>query len=334
MRRAVLAVAIIQTASIAQVSPAEVMIDWATVGDPGNVADAQVMNDGTTGYGSVPYTYRIGKYEVTIGQYIDFLNAVASLSDPVGLYNPMMGYCIQRTGSADSYLYGPAGGDPVWLNKPVGWVSYFDALRFANWLHNDQPRGAQDAGTTEDGAYTFTDPFSAGSRNPGARVFLPAEDEWYKAAYYKGHGADAGYWDYATQSDTPPTRELPPGTDMVNGSANYDQLPPPYQETDVGAYTAKPSVSAYGTYDQGGNLWEWNEDAPDYDPLSRIMRGGSFQTPTNEIRASWRDNVGAVAEAGTLGFRLASIPEPNTMILLSMGLLSFLASAWRKRRAR
>jgi len=42
-----------------------VEIDWVTVGDPGNPADTEVMSDGTTGYGSVDYVYRISKYEVT-----------------------------------------------------------------------------------------------------------------------------------------------------------------------------------------------------------------------------------------------------------------------------
>ncbi len=58
-------------------------------------------------------------------------------------------------------------------------------------------------------------------RKPGALVFLPTDDEWYKAAYYKGGGTKAGYWDYPTESDTASTAELPPGADMINGSANY-----------------------------------------------------------------------------------------------------------------
>ena len=35
-------------------------------------------------------------------------------------------------------------------------VSFWNALRFSNWLHNGQPIGAQGNGTTEDGAYTIT----------------------------------------------------------------------------------------------------------------------------------------------------------------------------------
>jgi hypothetical protein len=45
--------------------PAEsVDIEWVTVGDPGNPANSGII-PGTTGYGSISYTYLIGKYEVT-----------------------------------------------------------------------------------------------------------------------------------------------------------------------------------------------------------------------------------------------------------------------------
>src|SRR6187551_1317669 len=66
-----------------------VTIDMVTVGNPGNSPDTDVMYDGTTGYGSVGYGYRIGKYEVTAGQYTEFLNAVAK-DDPNGIYNTVM----------------------------------------------------------------------------------------------------------------------------------------------------------------------------------------------------------------------------------------------------
>ena len=58
-----------------------------TVGNPGNAADTRYD---ATGFGSVGYVYQIGKYEVTAGQYTEFLNAVAK-ADPNGLYNTAMG---------------------------------------------------------------------------------------------------------------------------------------------------------------------------------------------------------------------------------------------------
>ena len=49
-------------------------IETVPVGNPGNAADTRYE---APGYGAVSYEYNIGKYEVTAGQYRDFLNAVA-----------------------------------------------------------------------------------------------------------------------------------------------------------------------------------------------------------------------------------------------------------------
>src|SRR5262249_17847780 len=152
--------------------------------------------------------YNIGKYEVTVGQYTAFLNAVAK-ADPYGLYKtpspdsavPSQVVTIQRTGSSPNFSYSVVAD---WANRPVTEVSWGDAARFANWLANGQPTGAESPGTTETGAYTLngaiTSPaLMAVSRNAGAKWILPTENEWYKAAYYqpaaKGGDSD-GYWAY------------------------------------------------------------------------------------------------------------------------------------------
>jgi len=134
------------------VSAAAAAVDIQTVpvGNPGNAADTH----GAGYYGAVAYTYNIGKYEVTAGQYTDFLNAVAK-TDTYGLYYTDMsrtdfGSGIARSGSSGSYAYSV---DPAFVNRPVNYVSWGDSARFANWLHNGQPMGAQDLTTTEDGAY-------------------------------------------------------------------------------------------------------------------------------------------------------------------------------------
>ena len=255
-------------------SPASaVTIDWVTVGDPGNAAD-------TTGYGAVPDAYRISKYEVTIQQYTDFLNAVAA-SDPYSLYNPKMATDfnvagISRTGSSGSYAYAAiniiGGYSP---NRPMTYVSWFDAARFANWMHN-----GQGSGSTETGAYTLNGATSgtAPAKNSGAQFYIPTENQWYKAAYYKGGGANAGYWDYATQSDDAPGNVIGNGTNEANYyngafavtqtgaySLNQNYL------TDVGAFTNSQSV--YGTFDQSGNVSEWN-DLTGAAGSSRGLRGG------------------------------------------------------------
>ena len=92
-----------------------VVIDTVPVGDPGNAADS--------GYGTVGYNYNIGKYEVTAGQYVDFLNHKAK-SDDYGLYESYMwtdpygnlGCKIQQSGSSGNYGYSVASD---WANRPV-----------------------------------------------------------------------------------------------------------------------------------------------------------------------------------------------------------------------
>ena len=87
-----------------------------------------------------------------------------------------------------------------WANRPVNYVSFWDAARFANWLHNGQPTGPQGPGTTEDGAYlNVGNQAPSFGRNAGATFFIPTEDEWYKAAYHdKTAGLAASYFDYPT----------------------------------------------------------------------------------------------------------------------------------------
>ena len=140
MIRAAAACSILSLTLNFAVTAKAVVIDWVTVGNPGNAPDTS--ND-ATGFGSVGYSYQIGKYEVTAGQYTEFLNAVAK-DDPNGLYNTNMGEHrsarrnIQRTGSSPNYSYSV---DADWANRPVNYVSFWDAARFANWLHNSQPTG-------------------------------------------------------------------------------------------------------------------------------------------------------------------------------------------------
>ncbi|HET6457228.1 MAG TPA: SUMF1/EgtB/PvdO family nonheme iron enzyme, partial [Armatimonadota bacterium] len=153
------AIALLCLGSIAQ---ANITVDTVPVGDPGNAGE--LSGGGAGGYGpdricgSVAYNYNIGKYEVTAGQYADFLNKVA-VTDTYGLYNTSMwsssyGCKIQQSGSPGTYTYSVASD---WANRPVNYVSYWDSCRFANWLHNGQPTGIQTAATTERGVYTLDD---------------------------------------------------------------------------------------------------------------------------------------------------------------------------------
>jgi formylglycine-generating enzyme required for sulfatase activity len=129
------AATILVFAALTNTASATVTFDWATVGNAGNAADQ------TTGRGAVDYEYRISKYEVTNAQYAEFLNAVAA-SDPNKLYNQRMGFerwaGITRSGLSGSFTYATKANMD---KKPVNYVSFFDSMRFTNWLHNGQGAG-------------------------------------------------------------------------------------------------------------------------------------------------------------------------------------------------
>ena len=294
-------------------------IEMVPVGNAGNPAD-------TSTYGAVSYPYSIGKYEVTNAQYAQFLNAVA-VTDPNALYNTNMGSNarggITRSGALGSYTYVVKAfmGD-----KPVNFVSWYDALRFCNWLHNGRPTGEQDSATTEGGAYTLTgatsvaagdDPtHGANGRNAGARFWLPGEDEWYKAAYHDpaSAGADANetpdYWLYPTKSDGAPTVATADLDGNINNDtaniANYNHGADWNGEdgnvTTVGS-GGPGSASYYSAFDMGGNVWEWNEQTIGGD---RGLRGGSWLNFGNFLQSSFRF-LGSLPSFGDsyIGFRVA-----------------------------
>jgi len=278
------------SADVFNMGPGLTSLEFVRVGDPGNAGRP---------VGAVAYEYQIGKFEVTNAQYCEFLNAVARTADPFGLYSDKMATSEQggivREVPDGEYIYDFKSG---YGNKPATYVSWLDGLRFANWLHNGQPTGPADASTTEDGAYTFTGPETAGARNEGAVVWLPSDHEWYKAAYYKSEGTVAGYWEYATQSSTPPIAEPPPGG---GNSANYDYAVDGHHLTDAGAYAG--SMSAYGTYDQNGSVWEWVEEAG-------VVRGGAYSYAAHDMSASHQDTANPGATLPHFGFRVATQPGP------------------------
>jgi len=323
-----------------------VTIETVPVGDLGNVGEVSGngINVPYRTCGAVNYRYNIGKYEVTNTEYAEFLNAVADVGDANGLYNTGMGGGWNDIGGISRTGLGTGGAPWVYSprvnrgNRPVNYVSVYDMFRFANWLTNGQPSGPQGNGTTEMGSYTLTGPTSAASLPDHAALaagtttkwLLTSEDEWYKAAYYKGGGTNAGYWDYPTQSDTAPTAESPAGTDSINGSANYydgGYVDATYYSTEVGAYDDKPSDSPYGTFDQGGNFWESNDTIIILNNVSgNGVRGSSYgEFDLANMRSSNRGWLLPTVDNQHIGFRVAEVPEPATMAILMLGGIGILS---------
>ena len=253
------------------------------------VGDAGNKDDGT-GFGAVAYEYKIGKYEVTWKEFCEFLNGVAK-TDTHHLYESRMADegdypgGITRSGEAGSCTYTVKTG---WEKKPVGFVTWETCIRFANWLTNGKGKG-----DTETGSYTIKDnvvklpDHAVLAAGKTTNWVVASESEWYKAGYYdpKKTGG-AGYWTYPVKSDSPPEASI------GNGAP-----------TDVGSYTN--AVSAYGTLDQAGNVWEYMENRTD----GKVgLRGGSWHINDNDNyeRSSTRYDV-LSAKWPHYGFRVVAL---------------------------
>ena len=267
---------------------ATVNMVYVPVGDVGNTADA------STGYGAVSYAYNIGKYEVTNAQYADFLKAKGASNSAGIYYSGMASYGINQSGSSGSYTYSVTSG---YENMPAVYVTWFDAARFCNWLGN-----GQGSASMETGAYTLISGQTSGivTVNPGASIYIPSEDEWYKAAYY--NGGNSTYSLYPNGKNTITTAE-----------ANYGSFGG--HSTAVGSYGGDPSY--YGTFDQGGNVWEWNDAV--VNDTRRAMRGGSWTGTQSFLSSSFRSYDAPTTESNGLGFRVASVPEPTSVVLAIFG---------------
>jgi sulfatase modifying factor 1 len=293
--------------------------ELVTIGNPGNASDP------LTGFGAVNYTFRMGKYDVTIKQYTNFLNAVAK-TDTYSLYNPSMGSDlnsagISRSGASGNFSYSVMDNGGLSANRPITYVTWFNAARFANWMANGQPLGAQTRSTTENGTYALNGKTSGtavakNSINPNTGAaptyYIPLENEWYKAAYYNPYTGT--YFLYATQSNIAPGNKIGNLANQANyfiangsgfsvtqslvflyGIQNY--------LTDVGAFSASGSV--YGTFDQNGNADQWN-DLDGSASLFRGLRGGFYFAGTSPLKSTlFAKSVATNAYNGG-SFRLAS----------------------------
>ncbi|MDR2429732.1 MAG: formylglycine-generating enzyme family protein [Puniceicoccales bacterium] len=308
-------------------------IETVLIEAPGGIANAPDSATGSV-HGSVGYDYYIGKYEVTQGQWKDFLNEVAK-TDSHGLYNDFMGISasysgITRSGVSGSYSYSLVNED--YARRPVIFVNLLDAKRFCNWLTT----GNTELGLYDMGVGHGNDERDTAAWSANGGVVLPDENEWYKAAYYdpnKGGSGVGGYHEYSTTGSGNTA-----GDTMDPGYANYNDLYLhgaegwTYRLSPVEFY--KDYASAYGVVDMTGNVSEWI-DIPN--GSTRVVRGGSCGNTDTGLAAgfSW-PHFTPGDELGDLGFRVASlapIPEPSTYGVIGGALVGLLYLLGRKRRA-
>ena len=269
------------------------------IGNPGNAAD---LAGNPKPAGSIPYSYYIGKYEIS-RDMINKANALASLGISLADFSISTSTIPYRGGN---------GSD-----RPAPGISWYDAAKFVNWLNTS--RGYQPAYKfNTSGVFQSWGPLDSGYnannifRNSNAKFFLPSIDEWYKAAYYdpNKNAGQGAYWIYPTQSNSAPSYSS--GGTAPN-SAVYGGQTSPADIFNAGG------LSAYGTMAQGGNLWEWMETANDLtntDPseLRAIRGGGFYNINTDAYQQSNYVSWGSQPNDGNIknGFRIAmSVPEPS-----------------------
>jgi formylglycine-generating enzyme required for sulfatase activity len=299
-------------------------IDFVHIGNPGNVAD-------TTGTpnpaGAVPYTFQIGKYEISRGTI-----AAANAAGGLGLA-----------------LFDMSGLGGNGANQPATGLSWPEMAKFVNWLNSStghapaykfDAQGDFQLWTPGDLGYNASNQY----RNSLAKYVLPSNDEWYKAAFY--NPANGTYYDFATGSNSTP---IPTTGGTVAGTVVYGVTP----------FTLGPAqvhlaggLSPYGTMGQSGNVGEWMESMTppllggpntNNDPnRQRVIRGGGFLLPLTSASVGYLSANPSILQSGPassfpgysdVGFRVVSlIPEPSSAMICAAG--TVVVGAWRSRTKR
>lgn len=133
-------------------------------------------------------TYGLYRSDITIGDWVDFLNSIAQYEDTYSLWKSQMATdsdCgIQKVYDGFFYVYTVNGcsvgesqcypNEPTHLSRKISYVSWNDLARYINWISNGKPKGKQGPDTTEDGSYPLFGNFYSTPIDyyPGSRFWL------------------------------------------------------------------------------------------------------------------------------------------------------------------
>ena len=335
------AAAILSTFTKAQAQPDPSGIDFVTIGSPGNAAYQSIIpNDFVNGRGSVGYEYRLGRYEVTTQQWVEFFNAAYDRADarlPHLLPPDFWGASPTTPNTPGRQRWTVPSGNEM---RPVGDISWRMAAMYCNWLTNGKSSNraaflscAYEVSTFGFNGGIFTDQLV---HSPGAQYWIPTWDEWLKAAHYdpakqNSDGSLGGWWQYSNASDTPYTYG-PPGT----GQANAGFTNPGPFSISLGAYA---TTSPWGLYDMAGGTTEWTESVRTTNGMrSRVFDGSHWGE--DGFQALLGDRIRSASSefphipTYEFGLRIAStIPAPGpwaigTGALCTLGLRRKRGGSW------
>ena len=230
--------------------------------------------------------YYIGRYEVTFGQWIEFLDdlapderrrrspaSVTILSSltltEIGpgrwrlVMTPTTRTYTAETGQRLRYEHRTRRAEQDWTKLPVAAVSFEDAVAYAAWL--DRTR-----------------------RVPGAR--LCDEYEWERAA----RGADG--------RTSPGGNILAP--DDADIDVTYGRDPLAFGPDEVGSHPG--SRSPIGAEDMAGNVWEWTRSVETAG--APVSRGGGWYNGEISARSSNREHGEPTQRNVLIGVRVCATP--------------------------
>ncbi|MCH8271521.1 MAG: SUMF1/EgtB/PvdO family nonheme iron enzyme, partial [Planctomycetes bacterium] len=312
--------------------------DFATITHPGNAAYDGGQFGLTAGIGRVDYVYRIAKLEITTDQWLEYANVFSPreggrfFTSPAHWgANPDPSY----TGPGRRWTLIPGQGQ-----TPVAGISWQEAARYANWLHNDK---STDPSAIENGAYDTStwgfDPLTGrrtdGNKLSDANFWIPSYDEWLKAVHYdpnKNGPGQEGYWLFPHSSDDLIVPGLP---GVGETSAGWIDPLSPWVEWQIPLGAYPESISPWGLLDASGGVREMIDTwvHPNGSRQEKFLDGaaaGDLGWDLKDRADVWGGSRPLHTSHPHVGFRIASsVPSPGTGILLVLALTLFV----RRRRS-
>ena len=254
-------------------------MQFVTIGSPNNRPDSLE-------FGCVPYAYEMAKYQLANDDWCEFLNAQGQeKSLRLKLYHKDMSTGVLGGINLVDGAFCVKSG---WGRKPVVYINFTSVCRYCNWLTS---------GDTEIGSYDMSTPVP--SRRQGAKYFIPNNDEWYKAAYWRSNR----YVEY-------PTGNSLPRLDQANFERGDEfAVGAPYYFADVEEFGE--SATPDGVVQMGGNAWELLENVSQSAAgcLLCHYRGGSFGYTETGLSKTNCDSAPYNGRCYVFGVRIARMMD-------------------------